>query len=58
MSALTLFGIFIVFSILFYVIIQILNLFDITIRSLYMYIMFFGFIFMSMLVLQTNIPEV
>ena len=58
MSALTLFGIFIVFSILFYVIIQILNLFDITISSLYMYIMFFGFIFMSMLVLQTNIPEV
>ena len=58
MSTLTLFGIMIVFSILFYVIIEIFNLFDIEISSLYIYIIFFGFIFLSMFVLPTSVPEI
>jgi len=58
MSPLTLIGIFFIFSFLFYVIIQILNLFDITISSLSIYIMFFGFIFLSMVILPTDVPEV
>ena len=58
MEPLTLLGLFAIVIFFLYVVIQILGLFDITISSMSIYLMFLLFLLLSIVVLPNGVPEI